>query len=199
MAKGTFFVPFLLFKSFKNMENEKNISKDIFEWIEELAIAIMLIVVLFSFLFRVITVSGESMFDNYYDGDRLIVTTLTGEIKQGDVVVIIDALEKPIIKRVIATEGQTVDIDNSTGTVYVDGEELDNTQFDVENGITYTSDQDASRFPLTVPEGCVFVLGDNRVVSLDSRYAEVGTIPTEKILGKSIVRIYPFSRIGTTN
>lgn len=199
MAKGTFFVPFLLFKSFINMENEKNISKDIFEWIEELAIAIMLIVVLFSFLFRVITVSGESMFDNYYDGDRLIVTTLTGEIKQGDVVVIIDALEKPIIKRVIATEGQTVDIDNSTGTVYVDGEELDNTQFDVENGITYTSDQDASRFPLTVPEGCVFVLGDNRVVSLDSRYAEVGTIPTEKILGKSIVRIYPFSRIGTTN
>lgn len=181
------------------MENEKNISKDIFEWIEELAIAIMLIVVLFSFLFRVITVSGESMFDNYYDGDRLIVTTLTGEIKQGDVVVIVDALEKPIIKRVIATEGQTVDIDNSTGTVYVDGEELDNTQFDVENGITYTSDQDASRFPLTVPEGCVFVLGDNRVVSLDSRYAEVGTIPTEKILGKSIVRIYPFSRIGTTN
>lgn len=112
--------------------------------------------------------------------------------------VIIDALEKPIIKRVIATEGQTVDIDNSTGTVYVDGEELDNTQFDVDNGITYTSDQDASRFPLTVPEGCVFVLGDNRVVSLDSRYAEVGTIPTEKILGKSVVRIYPFSRIGTT-
>ncbi len=183
---------------FCSMENSKKTAKDIFEWLEELAVAIMLIVVLFSFLFRVITVSGESMFDNYYDGDRLIVTTITGEIKQGDVVVIIDALEKPIIKRVIATEGQTVDIDNSTGTVYVDGEELDNTQFDVENGITYTSDQDASRFPLTVPDGCVFVLGDNRVVSLDSRYEEVGTIPTEKILGKSILRIYPFSRIGKT-
>ena len=138
------------------------------------------------------------MYDNYYDGDRLIVTTITGEIKQGDVVVIVDALNKPIIKRVIATEGQTVDIDNSTGTVYIDGEELDNTQFDVENGITYLSEGATLDFPQVVPEGCVFVLGDNRLVSLDSRYTEVGMIPTEKILGKALLRIYPFGRFGTT-
>ena len=113
-------------------------------------------------------------------------------------VVVVNVLEEPIIKRVIATEGQVVDFDPDTRAVLVDGQPVDETQFGLENGITdlpYSSFE-VLEFPQTVPEGCVFVLGDNRSVSEDSRYQRVGMIDTRNILGKALVRIFPLDRIG---
>ena len=100
---------------------------------------------------------------------------------------------RPIVKRVIATEGQTVDIDFSTGEVRVDGEVQDEPYI---NEPTLTNFDDGLTYPVTVPEGCVFLMGDNRNHSSDSRYAPIGCVETDNILGKVILRIFPFSRIG---
>ena len=172
--------------------------KTLYEWLEEIVIALTLVILVFTFLFRVVTVTGESMLPNFVEGQKLIVTNLGDSVEQGTVVVITNVLNEPIIKRVIATEGQTVDIDYETGVVYVDGEAVDETQFGLENGITTRpySTLEAMVFPQTVPEGCVFVLGDNRSVSKDSRYTEVGMVDTRHILGEAVFTLYPFDRFG---
>ena len=172
--------------------------KTLYEWLEEIVIALTLVILVFTFLFRVVTVTGESMLPNFVEGQKLIVTNLGHSVEQGTVVVITNVLNEPIIKRVIATEGQTVDIDYETGVVYVDGEAVDETQFGLENGITTRpySTLEAMVFPQTVPEGCVFVLGDNLSVSKDSRYTEVGMVDTRHILGEAVFTLYPFDRFG---
>mgnify|MGYP005812459173 FL=1 len=172
--------------------------KTLYEWLEEIVIALTLVILVFTFLFRVVTVTGESVLPNFVEGQKLIVTNLGHSVEQGTVVVITNVLNEPIIKRVIATEGQTVDIDYETGVVYVDGEAVDETQFGLENGITTRpySTLEAMVFPQTVPEGCVFVLGDNRGVSKDSRYTEVGMVDTRHILGEAVFTLYPFDRFG---
>ena len=172
--------------------------KTLYEWLEEIVIALTLVILVFTFLFRVVTVTGESMLPNFVEGQKLIVTNLGHSVEQGTVVVITNVLNEPIIKRVIATEGQTVDVDYETGVVYVDGEAVDETQFGLENGITTRpySTLEAMVFPQTVPEGCVFVLGDNRSVSKDSRYTEVGMVDTRHILGEAVFTLYPFDRFG---
>ena len=172
--------------------------KTLYEWLEEIVIALTLVILVFTFLFRVVTVTGESMLPNFVEGQKLIVTNLGHSVEQGTVVVITNVLNEPLIKRVIATEGQTVDIDYETGVVYVDGEAVDETQFGLENGITTRpySTLEAMVFPQTVPEGCVFVLGDNRSVSKDSRYTEVGMVDTRHILGEAVFTLYPFDRFG---
>ena len=172
--------------------------KTLYEWLEEIVIALTLVILVFTFLFRVVTVTGESMLPNFVEGQKLIVTNLGHSVEQGTVVVITNVLNEPIIKRVIATEGQTVDFDYETGVVYVDGEAVDETQFGLENGITTRpySTLEAMVFPQTVPEGCVFVLGDNRSVSKDSRYTEVGMVDTRHILGEAVFTLYPFDRFG---
>lgn len=179
-------------------ENRKSgkIPRTVLEWTEELVIAVVIIAVAFTFLFRVITVSGTSMVPNYNSGDRVLVTGGFGNLKQGDVVVITNVLDEPIIKRVIATEGQTVDFDYENGTVLVDGQIVDETAFGLENGITeepFTSFE-LLEFPQRVPEGCVFVLGDNRSVSEDSRYRIVGMVDKRNILGKAVFHLFPFGK-----
>ena len=144
--------------------------------------------------------SGKGL-QNYNDGDRVLVVSNPFQIGQGDVVVIINVLEEPIIKRVIATEGQTVDFDPESKAVLVNGQPVDETEFGLSNGMTdlpYTSFE-ILEFPQTVPEGCVFVLGDNRAVSEDSRYKIVGMIDERNILGKAVFNIFPFSKIGPAN
>ena len=166
----------------------------LFDWLEEIIFAVVIVVVVFSFLFRVVTVQGTSMETTFSGGDKLIVSSFIYPIKQGDVIVAVDVLEDPIIKRVIATEGQTVDIDNETGSVYVDGVKLDESAY-TENGITYVRGGGRLQFPAVVPENCVFVLGDNRVVSKDSRFEDVGMISLDHILGKAELQVFPFSEI----
>jgi len=174
----------------------KSISKTVLEWAEELVIAVVIIAIAFTFLFRVITVTGTSMVPNYNDGDRVLVMGGALGVKRGDVVVITNVLDEPIIKRVIATEGQTVDFDYENKSVLVDGQTVDETEFGLKNGITdlpYTSFE-LLEFPQKVPDGCVFVLGDNRSVSEDSRYQIVGMVDKRNILGRAVFHLFPFGK-----
>ena len=107
-------------------------ARALLEWVEELVIAVVLIAVVFTFACRVITVTGTSMVPNFHSGDRVLVVNDLNGVEQGDVVVIVNVLQDPIIKRVIATEGQTVDFDYNAGTVLVDGQVVDETQFGLE-------------------------------------------------------------------
>ncbi len=164
-----------------------------FECVEELIPALAAVLFLFVFLFRLnIVVIGSSMEPNYRNGYRVFVSCLDRSFSSGDVVVV-DAggthLNERIIKRVIATGGQTVDIDFKTGTVFVDGKALDESAY-IENGIT--KDRSDVSFPCTVPAGHVFVLGDNRTVSEDSRSGMVGMIDSRYIIGKVLFTVSPF-------
>ena len=166
-----------------------------YEWLEALISSLIVVVLLFTLLFRIVNVSGPSMLPTLQSNDRVLLTSYFYQPKQGDVVVITHTakLQEPIIKRVIALENQTVDIDFETGTVYVDGQALDESAY-IENGIT-TQPSDYT-YPLTVPSGHLFVLGDNRAVSNDSRSSAVGMIDERYVLGKAEFVVFPFSRFG---
>ena len=172
--------------------------QSLLEWVEVIVGSVVFVTILLTFVARIITVDGSSMSPTYENGDRVLATSLAGPADQGDVVILVNVLEEPIIKRVIATEGQTVDFDYEAGVVYVDGQPVDETQFGLENGITSEpfSSFELLEFPQTVPEGCVFVLGDNRAVSEDSRYQDVGMIDERNILGKAVFHLFPFQSLG---
>ncbi len=171
----------------------------IYEWVGELAVAIVVMVIVCSLFFRIVTVNGISMEPNYYENDRVMVTSLMPQYNAGDVVVIVDYPQEPMIKRIIATEGQVVDIDEATSSVTVDGVVFEDAVYGIEEGITTGGNTalDTLTFPQTVPDGHVFVLGDNRIVSKDSRYTEIGMVDTREIIGKSVLKVYPFSDFGT--
>ena len=175
--------------------------QSVLEWAEVVVGSVVVVTLLLTFLCRIITVDGSSMNPTYENGDRVLVTNLAGPVEQGDVVIVVNALEEPIIKRVVATQGQVVDFDPALGEVTVDGEPLYGETFGIANGITYVPDLpgEVLEFPQTVPEGCVFVLGDNRSVSEDSRYQRVGMIDRRNILGKAVLRLFPLNRIGLAN
>ncbi len=138
------------------------------------------------FFFRFATVVGSSMEPTLQDADRIIITNATSNYEYGDIVVIHRADEVSIIKRVIAVEGDVVDIDFETGDVIVNNEVLSE---DYIAEPTYRSFSDGPEFPLIVPDNTVFVLGDNRNNSLDSRSGEVGLVCVENIVGKMIFEI----------
>lgn len=173
-----------------------------FDWVESLIIAIVVVGVIFTFIFRIVTVSGTSMFPNLQNSDRIVVSSWFYTPQQGDVVVLKKTvgLDEAIVKRVIATEGQTVYIDYNAGDVYVDGQRLDETEYlgEMKTYRPQTSDVliDMPEGGLTVPEGHIFVLGDNRDVSLDSRYEKVGMVDVRYILGKAQFTLFPFNRFG---
>lgn len=179
--------------------------RDLYEWTQALVGSVLAVVLVFTFLIRLIGVDGHSMVPTLQNGDRLLVLSslLDHDYEYGDIVVLREEsfLEEPIVKRVIATEGQTVDIDFEAGIVYVDGEALDEPYI---NEPTYM--EEGTEFPLTVPEGCIFVMGDNRNHSSDSRDSRLGTVDTRCVLGKAVFLAFPgaddvtgkreFGRIG---
>lgn len=179
-------------------EGGSSFIRSVMEWVETIVMAVVFVTVVFTFVARVITVDGISMEPTYYNGDRVLSTTLAGAPHQGDVVIVVNALDEPIIKRVIATEGQTVDFDQESGEVIVDGEVVSGSVYGIEDGITYVTDLPGQvlEFPQTVPKGCVFVMGDNRDNSLDSRFVEVGMVDTRNILGKVFFNLFPISKFG---
>ena len=154
------------------------------------------IFLLFLLVFRVIVVDGDSMFSTLWDGDYLLLlgNVFYQEPERGDIVVISKKTYdngSPIIKRVIATEGQTVDIDFENGIVYVDGQALEEDYIH-----NLTTNEEGAVFPLTVEENCIFVLGDNRAVSLDSRSTQIGQIDRREILGKALYLMIPGTHHG---
>jgi len=175
-------------------------------YVHDLLYMLAAIMLVFLVFFRVIVVTQNSMYDTLWDGDYLLLVseTFCGEPKQGDIVVISkQSFEdgKPIVKRVIATAGQQVDIDFDAGVVYVDGVLLEEPYLKQP-----TTNDEGTVFPLTVSEGCIFVMGDNRAVSLDSRSPQIGQIDRREVLGKAVFLLLPgthhgerlrdFSRIG---
>ena len=189
----------------ENVKKQRESGKDFYEWVQALVCSVLVVVMLFTFVIRMIGVDGHSMVPTLQDGDRLLVlnSMLYDDYKYGDIVVLRKSsfLSEPIVKRVIATEGQTVDIDFSTGSVYVDGVLL---KEDYINELTFT--EEGTEFPLTVPEGSIFVMGDNRNHSNDSRDSRLGTVDSRYVIGKAVVLAFPgpdivteereYSRIG---
>ncbi|MDO5399764.1 MAG: signal peptidase I [Eubacteriales bacterium] len=184
-------------------KKEKKAEKEKFNWkqnlvlyVHDLMYMLMAILLAFLLLFRVIVVSGDSMFPTLWDGDYLLLLSnlVYHEPQRGDIVVISKASfdnGTPIVKRVIATEGQTVDIDFEKGIVYVDGVAQ---QEDYINNLTV--DSRGTYFPLVVRENCIFVLGDNRAVSRDSRSPEIGQIDKREVLGKALYLMIPGTHHG---
>lgn len=147
------------------------------------------------FFLNTVSITGHSMQHTIFDGDKVILQNNNYNPAPGDIVVVAEngtALNTAIIKRVIAVQGQTVNIDFQTGTVYVDGKALDESAYTV-NGSTQNNE--GVHFPQTVPENCVFILGDNRNVSEDSRNPKVGMVNKHFILGKVTMVVYPLHHI----
>ncbi|HWP51843.1 MAG TPA: signal peptidase I [Clostridia bacterium] len=174
-------------------QRRDRIFKELYEWVESAVLAVVFVVLLFTFVARTSVVSGESMIQTLQSGDMLVVSRLGGSVQPGNIVVATKPYyaNEPIIKRVIATGGQSVDIDFVEGVVYVNGEALDEVYANTPTNRKYDMD-----FPLTVPEGYLFLMGDNRNGSLDSRSTDIGLVDERYILGRAYWRIMPFSSMG---
>ncbi|MBR6580890.1 MAG: signal peptidase I [Ruminococcus sp.] len=174
--------------------------------IEQFIITFFVLCLVFTYLFRIVSVSGDSMLNTLKDGNRVIVNAMDRKVENGDIVVIdlnnavtfaenetleiCNGLNKTVVKRVVATEGQTIDIDFAAGIVYVDGERLYEDY--IELGLThYDGGAFTGKYPITVPEGYVFIMGDNRSVSMDSRSEKIGFVSVDDITGTVILRFYP--------
>ncbi|MBQ7794444.1 MAG: signal peptidase I [Clostridia bacterium] len=197
-----------------------NLKKEVFEWFYTIVIALVIAFLIKGFLFDFVVVDGPSMYPTLVHGDRLIITKLGYEPDSQDIIVLdstysdrteyfenmgdLNFAEKCIeyfklpsglkrkyyVKRIVAMPGETVDlVDNN---VYVNGEPLDEYYYE---GETFAYDSAVS-FPFTVSEGHVFVMGDNRPQSKDSRSSQLGEVPFEAILGKCSLRIWPLNSIG---
>ncbi len=160
----------------------------VFDMVDSLKGAVVVAFIVFCMMFRVIGIEGNSMLPTLHDGDWVAVSGLSLSIDRGDVVIATQPWERnvPIVKRVIAKGGDEVYIDFTRGNVYVNGEMLVEKYIDEPTTLKYDVD-----FPLTVPEGTVFLMGDNRGDSLDSRSSKIGFVEENYILGKVLFRFYP--------
>jgi signal peptidase I len=188
--------------------------KDIADMLEAVLISVFCVIMIFAYVLRPVTVEGHSMESTLQDQDKLFMTDLFYTPERGDIVIVdndvshlydengnlvegaglsTETTEKRLIKRVIAMGGETLDIDFTTGTVTIDGEPLEESYI---NNLTL-NDEGAFTYPLTIPEGYYFVMGDNRQHSSDSRHPLVGLVSADQILGKAVFRFAPFSSIGS--
>lgn len=190
-----------LFRSKKQPERkpaeEQGFEKSLVQYLHDVVGMLSVIMILFLVFFRIIVVSGPSMKQTLLDGDYLLLVSslFYREPQKGDIVVLSKQSYddgKPIVKRVIATEGQIVDMDFENGLVYVDGYPLEE---DYTN--TMTNLDEGAVFPQIVEAGCIFVMGDNRNNSKDSRSLEIGQVDKREILGKVALLLFPGTDGGT--
>ena len=180
------------------VRERKQFLSEAYDWLEVFVMSVSVVFLMFTFFFRIAMVVGPSMMDTLHEGQALIISKLFYTPKTGDIIVFQipnSEFGEPIVKRVIATAGQVVDIDFYNWKVYVDGVELD------EDYVKRASDSEIMRmssytFPYTVPEGNIFVMGDNRNESLDSRDSRIGPVDVRYLLGQVKFRLTPLSKIG---
>ncbi|MBQ1264644.1 MAG: signal peptidase I [Oscillospiraceae bacterium] len=185
-------------------ENKKKKGYEEFLLLHDLVYMLAIITVIFVFFFRLVGVDGSSMYPTFMDKDLLILESnfIYRDIDCGDIVVMnvpAFADQGPIVKCVIATEGQTVDIDFEAGDVFVDGQLLDEPYIFEPTYESYEKYGMGLEYPVTVPEGHIFVMGDNRNNSADSRYAPVGCVDEKCVLGKVLFLLFPGAEIDEDN
>ena len=173
-----------------------SITREMYDWVESAILAVVCMLLIFTFVGRMIGVDGRSMENTLFHADRLISSRIAYTPSGGDVVVVTmpGVHRAPIVKRVIATGGQTIDIDFALGIVYVDGA-AQNEPYITEP----TFNRFDMQFPQIVPEGHVFILGDNRNNSWDSRASQIGMVDERFILGRVLYRVLPYERMGVVN
>lgn len=193
-----------------NPESKKKkttLLREVFDYFELFILSACVVLILFSFVTRICRVDGPSMLNTLHDSEMLIVTDLFYEPERGDIIVFHQTgdqpndLNEPIVKRVIATEGEWIDIEQTnnslTVTIYDSNMQnptmLDEYYANYDNGTGYYQYTD---YPVQVPEGCVFVMGDNRGNSKDSRALSIGFVDERRILGKVVCRVLPFNKFG---
>ncbi|MEG2928432.1 MAG: signal peptidase I [Oscillospiraceae bacterium] len=167
--------------------------KNFYEIVESIMVSFIIITLLILFVFRVVAVDGSSMNPTLNDKDRIITTNFMYKPKKGDVIIVDknNALNKPLVKRVIATAGDTIKIDYTTGDVFINGEILNEKYINEK-----IAPRQEAQLEVTVKEGFIFVMGDNRNHSADSRDDRLGQVNVKNILGKALFRILPFDAIG---
>ena len=180
-------------------EPSRRPGRELFEWLQMLLVCVLAAVVLFNCFARLTRVDGHSMDDTLQDGELTLVWSLGYEPKQGDIVVVnkksTDFLNnRAIVKRVIAVGGQTVDIDYAAGAVYVDGIPLEEPY--IKEEMFRPGDPMMQQTHWEIPEDCIFVMGDNRNRSTDSRHTELGAIHEDYVLGKVVLALWPLDRFG---
>ena len=166
--------------------NKNKLLENVYEFASILVMSLIAICIIFTFFFKISTVVGQSMENTLHNGDTVIINAIENEVEYGDVVVISqpNLYSKVLIKRVIAVGGQTVQFDLESGKVVIDGKEIDEPYIKEEMRFTY-----AMQNTYTVPEGKIFVLGDNRNASADSRDPNVSYVDEKYVLGKVLYRV----------
>ena len=180
---------------------------ELFDYFELFIISACCVLIVFSFVTRICRVSGDSMLNTLYDTETLIVSDVLYTPKRGDIIVFHQTgdqpgdLNEPVVKRVIATEGEWIDIDLGENRLIVTiyDSEKKNPQVldeDYANYFKGTGYYRYTNYPVQVPEGCIFVMGDNRGNSLDSRSESIGFVDVRRVLGKVVCRVMPFEKFG---
>ena len=175
---------------------------NIFEWVEMVVLSACLILLIFTFVLRPARVDGNSMQETLHNGEMLLISDIAYKPQRGDILVfqkINSTHPAPIVKRVIATEGETVDIDFDTWTVtvtdvYGEAHVLEESYRKLATDARVTSNLE---YPVKVGEGQLFVMGDNRNHSLDSRSSSIGLVDENEVIGKVLFRFFPFNKVGT--
>lgn len=175
-------------------EPQINRMGELYEWVESALFAVIVMLTIFTFFVRPATVDGSSMVPTLHNAERLVLQQFGySDLEYGDIVVVDRTKdgEPPIVKRVIGKGGDTIYIDFETHDVWRNDELLDEPYINEP-----TANQFDIEFPVEVPQGCVFVMGDNRNHSLDSRSSDIGMVDLRCVMGKAIFRFFPLSKIG---
>ena len=213
--------------SVKETKSNFNLLKELWEWFYTIAIALLVVILIKGYIFDIVRVDGPSMNPTLIHNDRLVITKLNYKPEAGDIVILdssytdreeyfekyeekngkeLNRLAKTFkyfslpqelkhryyVKRVIGMPGDSIDI--KKGRVLVNGKEIEEPYLDT---VTYITDYSVT-YPVIVKENHVFVMGDNRSNSTDSRSSSLGQVPMEALMGKSQLRIWPFNAIGKT-
>lgn len=185
----------------QNLSRSQALKTDLFFWLQALVMALIVLILIFTFVGRIITVDGTSMLPTLHHKDVLLLRCIAYTPEQGDVIVLTKDFsgytDQPIVKRVIAVGGQHIRIDYENNKVFVDDTALDEPY--IKEAMLEPVNSSLIINEMTVPDGCVFVMGDNRNNSSDSRHVELAAIDQRHILGEAVMVLLPFSHFGILN